>query len=111
VGDERNRICSRHGLGGVFPFDAGFEVERLAPVGQGRRIFGDTIELADTCGFVIQNLTPFHATSMDVGTAIEIGYFWGRGKPVFGYTNVAASYAERVKPDRMFVGSSTSWTT
>jgi len=36
---------------------------------------------------------------MDVGTAVEIGYMHAQGKPVFGYTNVAADYADRCDDD------------
>lgn len=42
---------------------------------------------------------------MDVGTAVEIGYMYGCGKPVFGYTHVVQGYSERVEPDEFFVES------
>jgi nucleoside 2-deoxyribosyltransferase len=61
------------------------------------------IALMEDCDLVIANLTPFRGPSMDVGTAVEIGYMHGRGKPVFGYTNVATSYAQRVAPDDFLI--------
>ena len=36
---------------------------------------------------------------MDVGTAVEVGYMHAQGKPVFGYTNVAADYVARCADD------------
>ena len=36
---------------------------------------------------------------MDVGTAVEIGYALGAGRPVYGYTNVTADYRDRVDPE------------
>ena len=44
---------------------------------------------------VIANLTPFRGPSADSGTLIEVGWFLGRGRPVFGYSNTATPFAER----------------
>ena len=49
----------------------------------------------DGCDAVIANMTPFRGPSMDVGTAFELGYMAGRGRPVLGYSNVTATYATR----------------
>jgi nucleoside 2-deoxyribosyltransferase len=40
---------------------------------------------------------------MDAGTAVEIGFMHARGRPVLGYTNVAADYEARVAADGMAV--------
>lgn len=103
VGARKKAICSQHGFEGVFPLDAELDLAGLEPPEQGYRCFDAMIELMETCDLVIANLTPFRGPSMDVGTAVEIGYMYGRGKPVFGYTNVATSYAERVTPDRFTI--------
>ena len=42
---------------------------------------------------------------LDVGTAVEMGYMYGCGKVIFGYTNVSADYAERVMPDDFMIES------
>jgi len=103
IGEEKKRICSEHGFTGVFPLDATLELDDLEPAAQGHRCFDAMVELMDACDLIIANLTPFRGPSMDVGTAIEIGYMHGRGKPVFGYTNVAEDYAQRVEPDGFLV--------
>ncbi len=40
---------------------------------------------------------PFAASSMDVGTAFEIGFMRAWAKPVLGYSNTPADYASRVR--------------
>lgn len=101
IGEEKKRICQRYGFVGVFPLDADFAplFELDSPEAQGYRTFDMMVELMDSCDLAIANLTPFRGPSMDVGTAIEMGYMHGCGKPVLGYTNVAGDYAGRVPPD------------
>lgn len=43
----------------------------------------------------IFNLTPFRGPGADAGTVFELGLMHGLGKPVFGYTNAAATLLER----------------
>ena len=47
------------------------------------------------CDFCIANMTPFRGLSTDVGTAYEIGFVSGLGRPVFGYSNDPRHYTER----------------
>jgi nucleoside 2-deoxyribosyltransferase len=103
IGEAKKAICARHGFEGVFPLDAELRLEGLSPEEQGHRCFDAMVELMDSSDLAIANLTPFRGPSMDVGTAVEIGYMHGRGKPVFGYTNVAEDYADRVLPDGFVV--------
>ncbi len=103
VGESKKAICAESGFQGVFPLDAKLELAGLPPKEQGYYCFDAMVELMESCELVIANLTPFRGPSMDVGTAVEIGYVHGRGKPVFGYTNIATDYAERVAPDGFFV--------
>ena len=53
--------------------------------------------MMEACCLVIANLTPFRGASADSGTLIEVGWFLGRGLPVFGYSNSAAPFAERCR--------------
>jgi nucleoside 2-deoxyribosyltransferase len=101
VGQAKKEICARFGLEGVYPLDPDFSglLVLKTPADMGYASFRLMVELMESCDLVIANMTPFRGPSMDVGTAVEMGYMYGRGKPVFGYTNVAADYAERVAPD------------
>jgi nucleoside 2-deoxyribosyltransferase len=107
IGEQKKRVCARYGFEGVFPLDAQFDVllDLGSPVDMGHKTFDLMVELMDSCDLVIANLTPFRGPSMDVGTAVEIGYMHGCAKPVFGYTNVAKDYSERVDPDGFVVES------
>lgn len=101
IGQAKKEICARFGLEGVYPLDPGFSSlsELKIPAEMGYATFRLMVDLMDSCDLVIANMTPFRGPSMDVGTAVEVGYMYGAGKPVFGYTNVAADYGDRVTPD------------
>ena len=51
--------------------------------------------MMEECDIIIANLTPFRGSSADAGTLIEVGWFLGRGRPIFGYSNMATPFAER----------------
>jgi nucleoside 2-deoxyribosyltransferase len=103
IAQRKKDICTRFGIEGVFPLDAAFDLTGLSAEEQGHRCFDLMVELMRSCDLAIANLTPFRGPSMDVGTAVEIGYMHGLGKPVFGYTNVTQDFAERVGEDGFFV--------
>ena len=95
-GAAKKRLAAEHGFAGLYPLDneigAGLTPEELARViSQGNEAF---MQEADFC---IANCTPFRGPSMDAGTAYEIGFMRALGKPVFGYANVTADYARRVR--------------
>ena len=99
-------ICARHGIRGRPPLngDAGLPA---APSDDEawRAIFDKDIAMMEEADLVIANLTPFRGASADAGTLVELGWFLGRGRPVFGYTNSATPFAARsralvaVQPD------------
>lgn len=101
IGQAKKKICGQFGLEGVYPLDADFSglpaLKSMPDMGYSS--FRLMVELMDSCDLIIANMTPFRGPSMDVGTAVEVGYMYGRGKPVFGYTNVVTDYAQRVAPD------------
>lgn len=95
IGDQKKKICTSYG------FDAHFPLDRLPDVGRdpldvAKQIFSICLEMMDDSDLVVANMTPFRGVSMDVGTAIELGYMYAQGKPVFGYTNDVQDYAARV---------------
>ncbi|MCP4613578.1 MAG: nucleoside 2-deoxyribosyltransferase, partial [Planctomycetes bacterium] len=86
IGEAKKQICAQFGFEGVFPLETDFSriPELDSPEEQGHKSFDLIVELMDSCDLVIANLIPFRGPSMDVGTAIEMGYMHGCGKPVFG---------------------------
>lgn len=109
VGAAKQRLCAEVGLTGVFPLDGPYErLGGLSPSEAGLAAFDICVELMDTCALAVANMTPFRGPSMDVGTAVEMGYMYAQGKPVFGYSNTSGVYSDRVSPDEMFVEPSVS---
>lgn len=100
VGEAKKRLCADYGLEGVFPLDRPIDHLDGLPLDEvGLGVFDVCVALMDDCDLAIANMTPFRGPSMDVGTAVEMGYMYAQGKPVFGYTNAAAGYADRVTVD------------
>ena len=99
-------ICARHGIEGCPPLneDAG-ALAALPDDAAWRAIYAKDVAMMEAADLVIANLTPFRGASADAGTLVELGWFLGRGKPVFGYSNAATGFAERsrallaVQPD------------
>lgn len=94
IGERKKAICAEQGLVGVFPLD-GPPLDAT----DAEAIFARCVEHLEACDLLIANMTPFRGMSMDVGTAVEIGYALGQSKPVFGYTNVDVDYRDRVADD------------
>jgi len=91
-------ICARHGIEGRPPLNE--EVASLQAMSDEEAwatIYRKDIAMMEACDVVIANLTPFRGASADSGTLVEIGWFLGRGRPVFGYSNSAIPFAERCR--------------
>ena len=87
-------LCAEFGLHGITPFNPALDIS--LPTGQlWRKIYEDDLVMMRESDTIIANLTPFRGASADAGTLVELGWFLGQGKPVFGYSNCAASFAER----------------
>ncbi|ACB94452.1 nucleoside 2-deoxyribosyltransferase [Beijerinckia indica] len=95
IGRRKQRLCLAHGFEGLFPLDN--DIIGL-PTGTriDQAIYKANLAMMERADAVIVNLTPFRGPGADVGSVFELGYMAGRGKPVFGYTNVAADLAARV---------------
>lgn len=96
IGAAKKEICRQHGLAALFPGDTPLAEH---DVDNGRLLFRRLVEMMEQSDLIVANMTPFRGVSIDAGTAVEIGFMYARGRPVFGYTNVVQDYAERVAPD------------
>jgi nucleoside 2-deoxyribosyltransferase len=87
-------ICRRFGLRGLPPLneDAATIAEKL---NLWLAIYEKDIAMMERCDIIIGNLTPFGGASADAGTLIEVGWFLGRDKPIFGYSNSSESFESR----------------
>jgi nucleoside 2-deoxyribosyltransferase len=100
VGAAKTALCAKYGFEGLFPLDAALDLSGLAKAVQAQRISEANEGLMRSCAGLIANLTPFRGVSMDSGTAFEVGFMRALGRPVFGYSNVLASYVERSRAYR-----------
>jgi nucleoside 2-deoxyribosyltransferase len=92
----KQEVCQKYGFVGMFPWDNSLDLTHLSPYEMGIAIYKSNIELMDSCNLVVANMTPFRGSSMDVGTAFEMGYMAAQGKPIFGYSNDGRLYVDRV---------------
>src|SRR5450755_2095979 len=89
-------ICRRFGLRGLPPLDQ--DVERAAnALDVWQAIYAKDIAMMERCDIIIANLTPFGGASADAGTLIEVGWFLGKGKPIFGYLNSSENFESRMR--------------
>ncbi len=100
IGREKARLAAEAGFDGLFPLDQSLTLEGLTPADKAARIYAADRDMMIACDLCIANLTPFRGASMDSGTAFEVGFMQALGKPVFGYTNVAADYRQRAEQFR-----------
>ena len=91
-------VCARHGLVGVFPLDPlPGEPEAWAALPPARAIALRNEAHIRGCCALIANLTPFRGPGADGGTAFELGFARGLGRPVFGWSDAAGSYLDRCR--------------
>jgi nucleoside 2-deoxyribosyltransferase len=100
IGAAKCRLAAEAGLEGAFPLDAQLNLDKMPPAEQALGIAQANEDLMRRCDAVIANLTPFRGVSMDSGTAFEVGFMQALGRPLAGYTNVTADYAERARAFR-----------
>lgn len=84
---RKRAICAAHGIEGLAPLN-----ENLT---DWRKIFAKDVAMMEAADIIIANLTPFRGPSADAGTLVELGWFFGRGKRIFAYSNSAAGFTER----------------
>lgn len=89
-------ICARYGIEGRAPLSEDQDCLAALPDEEAwQAIYAKDLAMMEACGCIIANLTPFRGASADAGTLVELGWFLGRGRPVFGYSNSALPFAER----------------
>ncbi|TPG58086.1 hypothetical protein EAH89_08965 [Roseomonas nepalensis] len=97
--DRFRAICRAEGLTGLAPLDGQEDVQGLPP-GEATlmAIVAADRALMDRCEAGLFCLDPFRrAADMDPGTAVEIGYMFAQGKPLFGYTADGRDYPAKVE--------------
>jgi nucleoside 2-deoxyribosyltransferase len=97
IGAAKRAICERHGLVGVFPADEEDAPDPALTLRERALAISRAMErVMRSCDAMIVNLTPFRGPSADVGSAFEMGFMRALGRPIFGYSNDARLFLERV---------------
>ena len=94
MAQAKRDLCAAHGLEGIAPFNPNLDLNRPAAE-LWRAIYADDLRMMRESDAILANLTPFRGASADAGTLLELGWFLGRGKPIFGYSNCAALFCDR----------------
>jgi nucleoside 2-deoxyribosyltransferase len=89
-------ICRRSGLRGLPPLNED-AVTPAAGLEAWQVIYEKDVAMMEKSDVIIANLTPFAGASADAGTLIEVGWFLGKGKPIFGYSNSPENFESRMR--------------
>jgi nucleoside 2-deoxyribosyltransferase len=89
-------ICQRFGFRGLPPLNQGVETA-ANELKAWQAIFEKDIAMMERSDIIIANLTPFGGASADAGTLIEVGWFLGRSKPIFGHSNTRDNFESRMR--------------
>jgi nucleoside 2-deoxyribosyltransferase len=89
-------ICADHGITALPPLNEDVaSLARMPDAEAWRVIFDKDLAMMEAADLVIANLTPFRGASADAGTLVELGWFLGRGRPIFAYSNSAEPFSAR----------------
>jgi nucleoside 2-deoxyribosyltransferase len=89
-------ICRRLGLRGLPPLNEDAETA-ATELEVWQAVYEKDVAMMEKSDIIIANLTPFAGASADAGTLIEVGWFLGKGKPIFGYSNTPESFESRMR--------------
>lgn len=89
-------ICRRAGLRGLPPLNEDATTAATAQEAW-QAIYQKDLAMMERSDLIIANLTPFAGASADAGTLIEVGWFLGKGKPIFGYSNAPENFESRMR--------------
>jgi nucleoside 2-deoxyribosyltransferase len=82
-------ICAQYNVAGCPPLNEDIESLAALPDDEAWKvIFSKDLAMMAACDIIIANLTPFRGPSADAGTLVEVGWFLGRDRPVFGYSKI-----------------------
>ena len=87
-------IAGRHGIEALAPLDAP-PPECRPGEALWQAIFRQDVGMMEASDIMIAHLTPFRGASADAGTLVELGWFLGRRRPCFGYSNTPTPFSAR----------------
>jgi nucleoside 2-deoxyribosyltransferase len=93
---KKTEICRQFGVRGLPPLNEDAE-SGATGLEAWRSIYEKDVAMMEKSDIIIANLTPFAGASADAGTLIEVGWFLGNGKPIFGYSNTPETFECRMR--------------
>jgi nucleoside 2-deoxyribosyltransferase len=96
---KKVEICRRFGLRGLPPLNEDIKTSVKTSNKASNAwlsIYEKDVLMMERCDIIIANLTPFGGASADAGTLIEVGWFLGKEKPIFGYSNTSDNFESRM---------------
>lgn len=93
-------LCTQYNFVGISPFDSVIETSNLVEITSldtARNIFLGNANLILNSDIIIANCNSFRGPLVDDGTSWEIGYAYGLGKKMVGYTSRKLPLIENVK--------------
>ncbi len=97
IGAALKALCAAHGAQGLFPLDNEVTADSVKAATQ---IFRGNVAMIREADAIVADITPFRGVHCDVGTAWEIGFAFGLGKPVHAYTARAGDLIARIWCER-----------
>ena len=94
--EKKVEICRRLGLRGLPLLNEDAETA-TTELEVWQTIYEKDVAMMEKSEIIIANLTPFAGASADAGTLIEVGWFLGKGKPIFGYSNTPENFESRMR--------------
>jgi len=95
IGRIKVDLCGKYGFIGLYPLDNA--ISPAQDISLSQAIFDGNIAMLNRADTVVANLTPFRGVSADAGTVFEVGNAYACGKKIYGYSNIRASFTERIE--------------
>ncbi|MBR1939337.1 nucleoside 2-deoxyribosyltransferase [Candidatus Saccharibacteria bacterium] len=89
IGKRYKEICKEHGFIGFYPLDASGKLDS-------RGIFRANKSHIDEADIIVADINFFRGSTVDDGTAWEIGYGYAKGKEIFCYLQKEGNLIEKL---------------
>ena len=85
-------ICKKYNVEPLIPTDKSIPNDLKDKKEISNYIFKSNIEMINSCDGILANLNAFRGSEPDSGTVFEVGYGYGIGKKIVGYTSSTDLY-------------------
>lgn len=85
-------ICKKYNVEPLIPTDKNIPSDLKTKEEISKFIFKSNIEMINSCDGILANLNSFRGSEPDSGTVFEVGYGYGIGKKIVGYTSSTDLY-------------------